>query len=467
VAAFLDRSHSIAGPGFSRWLVPPAALCVHLCIGQAYAFSVFNKPMAQLLCAAASACPPPTEKAISTTPGDWSISALGWIFSLAIVFLGLSAAVFGRWVESAGPRKAMFAAACLFCGGLLVAGFGVSIHNLPIVFLGYGVIGGCGLGIGYISPVSTLIKWFPDRPGLATGTAIMGFGGGALIGAPLAVALMKHYSSPTSNGVAPTMITMGIIYFVYMIVGSLLVRLPAPGWRPTGYTPPTREAAAARMMTTRSLGVGEAVKTRQFWLLWAVLFLNVTAGIGVLGQASLMIQEMFGVAAAAAAGFVGLLSLFNMGGRIFWASSSDALGRKRTYMIFFALGAVLYALTPTFGHLHAIVLFVLAYGIILSMYGGGFATIPAYLRDMFGTAQVGAIHGVLLTAWAAAGVAGPVLINYIRDYQLAHGVAKADAYSVTIYIMAGLLVIGFICNWLVKPVAEEHFTVGSIAEATA
>ena len=467
LAAFLDRSHSIAGPGFSRWLVPPAALCVHLCIGQAYAFSVFNKPMAQLLCSAASACPPPTEKAISTTPGDWSISALGWIFSLAIVFLGLSAAVFGRWVESAGPRKAMFAAACLFCGGLLVAGFGVSIHNLPIVFLGYGVIGGCGLGIGYISPVSTLIKWFPDRPGLATGTAIMGFGGGALIGAPLAVALMKHYSSPTSNGVAPTMITMGIIYFVYMIVGSLLVRLPAPGWRPAGYTPPTVEAAAARMMTTRSLGVGEAVKTRQFWLLWAVLFLNVTAGIGVLGQASLMIQEMFGVAAAAAAGFVGLLSLFNMGGRIFWASSSDALGRKRTYMIFFALGAVLYALTPTFGHLHAIVLFVLAYGIILSMYGGGFATIPAYLRDMFGTAQVGAIHGVLLTAWSAAGVAGPVLINYIRDYQLAHGVAKADAYSVTIYIMAGLLVIGFICNWLVKPVAEEHFTVGSIAEATA
>jgi MFS family permease len=467
LAAILDRSHSIAGPGFSRWLVPPAALCVHLCIGQAYAFSVFNKPMAQLLCSAASACPAPTEKAISTTPGDWSISALGWIFSLAIVFLGLSAAVFGRWVESAGPRKAMFAAACLFCGGLLVAGFGVSIHNLPIVFLGYGVIGGCGLGIGYISPVSTLIKWFPDRPGLATGTAIMGFGGGALIGAPLAVALMKHYSSPTSNGVAPTMITMGIIYFVYMIVGSLLVRLPAPGWRPAGYTPPTVQAAAARMMTTRSLGVGEAVKTPQFWLLWAVLFLNVTAGIGVLGQASLMIQEMFGVAAAAAAGFVGLLSLFNMGGRIFWASSSDALGRKRTYMIFFALGAVLYALTPTFGHLHAIVLFVLAYGIILSMYGGGFATIPAYLRDMFGTAQVGAIHGVLLTAWSAAGVAGPVLINYIRDYQLAHGVAKADAYSVTIYIMAGLLVIGFICNWLVKPVAEEHFTVGTIAEATA
>jgi MFS family permease len=467
LAAFLDRSHSIAGPGFSRWLVPPAALCIHLCIGQAYAFSVFNKPLAQLLCAAQHACPDATVKAISTTPGDWSIADLGWIFSLAIVCLGLSAAVFGRWVERVGPRMAMFTAAVLFCGGLLVAGLGTSLHNLPIIFLGYGVIGGCGLGIGYISPVSTLIKWFPDRPGLATGTAIMGFGGGALIGAPLAVALMKHYSSPTSNGVAPTMITMGIIYFVYMVVGSLLVRLPADGWRPAGYTPPTVEAAAARMMTTRSLAMTEAIKTPQFWLLWGVLFLNVTAGIGVLGQASLMIQEMFGVTVAAAAGFVGLLSLFNMGGRIFWASSSDALGRKRTYMIFFALGAVLYALTPSFGHWHAIVLFILGYGIILSMYGGGFATIPAYLRDMFGTQQVGAIHGVLLTAWSAAGVAGPVLVNYIRQNQLDHGVAKADAYSVTIYIMAGLLVVGFICNWLIKPVAEEHFTRATLAEVTA
>jgi MFS family permease len=468
LAAILDRSHSIAGPGFSRWLVPPAALCIHLCIGQAYAFSVFNKPLAQLLCSAQSACPPATAKVISTTPGDWSIATLGWIFSLAIVFLGLSAAVFGRWVESAGPRAAMFASACLFCGGLLVAGFGVSIHNLPIVFLGYGVIGGCGLGIGYISPVSTLIKWFPDRPGLATGTAIMGFGGGALIGAPLAVALMKHYSSATSNGVAPTMITMGIIYFVFMIVGALMVRLPAQGWRPAGWTPLTTVAAAAKMMTTRNVVVGEAIKTPQFWLLWGVLFLNVTAGIGVLGQASLMIQEMFGVAVAAAAGFVGLLSLFNMGGRIFWASMSDFLGRKRTYMIFFALGAILYALVPTFGHIHSIVLFILAYGIILSMYGGGFATIPAYLRDMFGTVQVGAIHGVLLTAWSAAGVAGPVLVNYIREYQINHGVAKADAYSVTMYIMAGLLIVGFICNWLVKPLDERHYvTTTGVTEATA
>ena len=464
MAAFLDRSHSIAGPGFSRWLVPPAALCIHLCIGQAYAFSVFNKPLAQLLCAAQHACPPATAKAISTIPGDWAITDLGWIFSLAIVFLGLSAAVFGRWVERVGPRMAMFASAILFCGGLIVAGFGAAIHNLPIVFLGYGVIGGCGLGIGYISPVSTLIKWFPDRPGLATGTAIMGFGGGALIGAPLAVILMKHFSSATSNGVAPTMITMGIIYFVFMLVGALIVRLPAVGWAPAGYVAPTESRG---LITSGNVLVGDAIKTPQFWLIWAVLFLNVTAGIGVLGQASLMIQEMFGVVAAAAAGFVGLLSLFNMVGRIFWASSSDALGRKRTYMIFFALGAVLYAVVPSLGHAHALVLFILAYGIILSMYGGGFATVPAYLRDMFGTTQVGAIHGVLLTAWSAAGVAGPVLVNYIRQYQIDHGVAKADAYSVTMYIMAGLLVVGFICNWLITPVAQRYFVKSGTAEAAA
>jgi MFS family permease len=451
LAAFLDRSHSIAGPGFSRWLVPPAALCIHLCIGQAYAFSVFNKPLAQLLCSMQNACPPATEKAISLTPGDWAITDVGWIFSLAIVCLGLSAAIFGRWVERVGPR-------------MVVAGFGASIHNLPIVFLGYGVIGGCGLGIGYISPVSTLIKWFPDRPGLATGTAIMGFGGGALIGAPLAVLLMKHYSSATSNGVAATMVTMGIIYFLFMMVGVLIVRLPAVGWAPAGYVAPTQSHG---LITSGNVLVGDAIKTPQFWLIWAVLFLNVTAGIGVLGQASLMIQEMFGVVAAAAAGFVGLLSLFNMVGRIFWASSSDALGRKRTYMIFFALGAVLYAIVPSLGHAHALVLFILAYGVILSMYGGGFATVPAYLRDMFGTAQVGAIHGVLLTAWSAAGVAGPVLVNYIRQYQLDHGVAKADAYSVTMYIMAGLLVVGFICNWLITPVAQRYFVKSGTAEAAA
>jgi len=462
---FLDRSHSVAPPGFNRWLVPPAALCIHLAIGQAYAFSVFSKPMSMLLGVSAPAA------------GDWKITDIGWIFSLAIVFLGLSAAFGGKWVESVGPRKSMFASALCFSGGLLIAGAGVALHLLPLVFLGYGVVGGIGLGIGYISPVSTLIKWFPDRPGLATGTAIMGFGGGALIGAPLAVALMKHYSTPTFVGVSPTMLTMGFIYLAFMLVGVFIVRVPAADWAPAGYVPKTQ---SQKMITTRNVLVGQAVTTPQFYLLWVVLFVNVTAGIGVLGQASLMIQEMFPgkfphadpiqttASASLAAGFVGLLSIFNMGGRIFWASMSDFMGRKMTYAIFFALGIALYASIPSLGKAGNLGLFIACYVVILSMYGGGFATIPAYLRDLFGTINVGAIHGRLLTAWSAAGIAGPVLVNYIREYQIDHGVAKADAYSVTMYFMAGLLVVGFVCNLLVTPLREKYYMKApSLREATS
>jgi len=465
LAAFLDRSHSVARPGFSRWLVPPAALCIHLCIGQAYAWSVFNKPLAQLLCSMQHACPPATSKAISDTPGDWSIASVTWIFSIAIIFLGLAAAFAGKWVERVGPRMSMFAAALLFCGGLVISSIGVWTHQLWLLYLGYGVVGGCGLGIAYISPVSTLIKWFPDRPGLATGTAIMGFGGGALIGAPLAVGLMHYYSTPTSNGVAPTMLTMGILYFIWMLVGSLIVRVPPVGWKPAGYVAPTTEG---RMITTRNVLLEQALRTPQFYLLWLVLFLNVTAGIGVLGQASLMIQEILGVSAVAAAGFVGLMSIFNMGGRIFWASMSDFMGRKTTYVIFFVLGIILYVLVPTFGHIHSTVLFVIAFLIIISMYGGGFSTIPAYLRDLYGTVNVGAIHGAILTAWSAAGLVGPQLLTYIRQYELSHGVAKTDAYNVTMYVMAGLLVIGLICNLAVRALNERYYmSPAAAAEAGA
>jgi MFS family permease len=441
--AFFDRSHSIAKPGFNRWLVPPAALCIHLCIGEAYAFSVFTKPMSQAIGVTAP------------LPGvDWSVPALGWIFSLAILFLGLSAAFGGKWVERAGPRAAMFLAALCFSTGLVVAGIGVNAHWLWLVYLGYGVIGGCGLGIGYISPVSTLIKWFPDRPGLATGTAIMGFGGGAMIGAPLSVLLMKHFATASGTGVAQTMIVLGILYFIWMCVGSLIVRIPSEGWKPAGYVSPPPSQG---LITTRNVVREQALRTPQFYLLWLVLCLNVTAGIGILGQASLMIQDMFGVTAIAAAGFVGLISIFNMGGRIFWASLSDFIGRKTTYAIFFVVGAVLYTLLPTFGHAHALVLFVLAVLAIISMYGGGFASIPAYLRDLYGTVNVGAIHGALLTAWSVAGIVGPVLVNYIRQYQIDHGVAKADAYAVTMYVMAALLVIGLLSNLAVRPVDERHY----------
>ena len=442
--SILDRSRTVAKPGFSRWMVPPAALCIHLCIGQAYAFSVFNLPLTKLIGITKSA------------PDDWKLTDLGWIFSIAIFFLGFSAAVLGRWVEEGGPRRAMVAAALCFAGGFLVSAFGVSVHQLWIVYLGYGVLGGIGLGLGYISPVSTLIKWFPDRPGMATGMAIMGFGGGAMVGSPLSEALMNHFHTQTSTGVAETFVAMGVIYFCFMMFGSLMVRLPPPGWQPASYTSGTRRTPLA---APRDVSADAAIKTPQFWLLWAVLFLNVTAGIGVLSQASPMIQEMFAgrVNARAAAGFVGLLSLFNMVGRFCWSSLSDYIGRKNTYTIYFLLGAVLYALTPQTGRLGMIVLFVLGYAIIMSMYGGGFATIPAYLRDLFGTAQVGAIHGRLLTAWSAAGVAGPVLVNYIREYQIEeNGVPKAEAYTVTMYIMAGLLMVGFVCNLLVRPLGDDR-----------
>jgi MFS family permease len=439
--SFLDRSHSVAPQDYDRWRVPPAALAIHLSIGQAYAFSVFNLPLSTL-------------RGITTSaPDDWKLSTIGWIFSVAIAFLGISAFTFGRWLEAAGPRKAMFASACCFAGGFLVAALGVQTHAFWLVILGYGVIGGIGLGLGYISPVSTLIKWFPDRPGMATGLAIMGFGGGAMIGSPLAVALMDHFKSATDTGVAATFVAMAALYFVFMMFGVFTVRLPAPGWAPEravgdGPRRATRAAAA-------DVHVDAAIRTRSFWLLWVVLCLNVTAGIGVLGQASPMIQEMFPgvIGPAAAAGFVGLLSLANMSGRFFWSSLSDLIGRQRTYMVFFAAGALLYAGVPFTGRAGNVVLFVSFYVLIMTMYGGGFATIPAYLRDLFGTMHVGAIHGRLLTAWSVAGVAGPVLVNYIREYQLAHGVPKAEAYAVTMYLMAALLVVGFAANWSVRPLS--------------
>jgi MFS family permease len=439
ILSFLDREHSTAGEHYSRWLVPPAALAIHLSIGQAYAFSVFNLPLSQRIGVTHSA------------PADWKLSTIGWVFSLAIVFLGLSAAMFGSWLERVGPRKAMFVSALCFGGGFEIGAIGIATHQFWLLLLGYGVIGGIGLGLGYISPVTTLIRWFPDRPGMATGMAIMGFGGGAMIASPLSTMLMARFKSDVAPGVAPTFVTLGILYFCFMMFGVFTVRVPPPGWKPRGWEPSEHPRP---MVTTGNVTAARAVTTRQFWLLWVVLCVNVSAGIGVLGQASPMIQEMFpgSISVSAAAGFVGLLSLANMVGRFFWSSLSDYIGRKAVYATFFALGALLYSIVPAVGKAGNVVLFVAGYVVIMSMYGGGFATIPAYLRDMFGTIQVGAIHGRLLTAWSTAGVLGPVLVNYIREYEIDHGVAKADAYTTTMHIMAGLLVVGFVCNLLVRPV---------------
>jgi MFS family permease len=450
--SFLARERTIAAPGYSRWLIPPAALCIHLCIGQAYAFSVFNLPMTRLIGITKSA------------PGDWKLTELGWTFSIGIFVLGASAAALGRWVEDGGPRRAMFAAALCFGSGFIVSAIGVYAHNIWIVYLGYGGIGGFGLGLGYISPVSTLIKWFPDRPGMATGMAIMGFGGGAFIASPLSVWLMARFSTPTHVGVAESFICLGIIYLCFMMVGAWIVRIPADSWKPAGYVAPDQPK---KLVTNRDVYVYQALKTPQFWLIWWILCLNVTAGIGVLGQASAMSQEMFPgrVTPLAAAGFVGLMSLFNMIGRFFWASTSDVIGRRNTYFCFFVLGMLLYAAVPTTGGIGNVTPFVLCFLVIISMYGGGFATVPAYLRDMFGTRYVGAIHGMLITAWSMAGIFGPVIVNYMREYQIGHGVPKAQAYNTTMYVMAALLLIGFFCNLFVTAVDARHHMRHETADA--
>src|SRR5271163_2496787 len=440
---FLNREHSVAGPGFSRWLVPPAALAIHLSIGQVYAFSVFKNPLLALKAADGSL---------------WTQKEIGYIFSIAIAVLGLSAALLGKWLEAAGPRKAMFVSASCFGLGFLVAAAGVEAHSLALIYFGYGVIGGVGLGIGYISPVSTLIRWFPDRPGLATGLAIMGFGGGAMIGSPLGTKLMALYKASGHQPIAAAWITMGILYFVFMMFGVFTVRVPRKNWKPAGWTPKPNRSA---LMSAHNVDVNAAFKTPQFWLLWIVLCTNVTAGIAIIEQASPMIQELFKgrITAVAAGGFVALLSLFNMGGRFVWSSVSDYIGRKNTYYVFFVLGAILYYLAPSTGAsgLNNIKLFVTICAVILTMYGGGFATIPAYLRDLFGTMEVGAIHGRLLTAWSAAGVFGPVLVNYIREYEKGKGVALADAYSTVLYVMVGLLIVGFLANAAVRPVDSKHW----------
>jgi MFS family permease len=455
--AVLDRRHSIAKPGFNRWLIPPAALAVHLCIGQAYATSVYKASLVQHF--------------------DSSLTAIGIIFSIAIVMLGVSAAVFGTWVDTGGPRRAMVTAALFWSGGFMIGSLGIASDQLWLVYLGYGFIGGIGLGIGYISPVSTLIKWFPDRPGLATGMAIMGFGGGAMIASPLSSKLLGIYddSFDTATGlasgsaVAKLFVTLGVVYLLMMLFGAWLIRVPADGWKPAGFDPSTVKSKS--LVTTDNVSATNAIKTPQFWLLWVVLFCNVTAGIGILEQAAPMIQDFFrdgeksSVAAASAAGFVGLLSLFNLSGRFIWSSTSDVVGRKNMYVGYLGIGVILYSLLAFQGS-SSTILFALVAGVIISFYGGGFATAPAYLRDLFGTFQVGAIHGRLLTAWAAAGVVGPLIVNGFLDAQGEPGQLNAGDYRPALLTMVGILAVGFVANLLIRPVAARfHEEKRDVADA--
>ncbi|HET7864467.1 MAG TPA: OFA family MFS transporter [Burkholderiaceae bacterium] len=477
-AHWLDKEQTIAPAGYNRWLVPPCALAIHLCIGMAYGFSVFWLPLSRALGVKQPlACPEGTGffTELFVSDCDWKISTLGWMYTLFFVFLGCSAALWGGWLERVGPRKAGVVSALCWCGGMLFSALGIHLHQFWMMLLGSGVIGGIGLGLGYISPVSTLIKWFPDRRGMATGMAIMGFGGGAMIGSPLAAELMKSFATPADVGVMQTFIVMALVYFVFMMGGALGYRLPPAGWKPAGWTAPPALANNA-MITQRHVHVSKVWFIPQFWLVWLVLCMNVSAGIGVIGMASPMLQEVFGGAligvpanfgeldkaqlaaiAGVAAGFTALLSLFNIGGRFFWASLSDKLGRKLTYVVFFVLGGLLYASVPGSAAAGSKLLFVAAFCIILSMYGGGFATVPAYLADLFGTQMVGAIHGRLLTAWATAGILGPVVVNYMRDYQLGLGIPREQVYNQTMFILVGMLVIGLVANLLVRPVADKWF----------
>ena len=491
MSGFFSKERIIASPNYNRWLVPPAALAIHLCIGMAYGFSVFWKPLGNALLGSdgkpLAACAAGatdfagklegTWRALFATDCNWTQFDLGWMYTLFFVLLGCSAALWGGWLEREGPRKAGLVSLLCWCGGLLISAAGIYHHQLWMMWLGSGVIGGIGLGLGYISPVSTLIKWFPDRRGMATGMAIMGFGGGAMIGSPLATKLMTYFASPTDPGIWQTFVALAVIYAAFMLCGALGYRVPPLNWKPENWSPPAKDQSNS-MISNRHVHLNTAHKTPQFWLLWIVLCMNVSAGIGIIGAAAPMLQETFGgavihqpelgfadikkdealtaAAAAVGAGFVGLISLFNIFGRIAWASSSDKLGRRQTYFIFFLLGAALYAAAATFAGWNSLALFVAAFCIIASMYGGGFATIPAYLADMFGTQFVGAIHGRLLTAWSTAGILGPVIVNYMHDVRLEAGVPFDQVYSSIFYVLAGMLVIGFVANLLVRPMADKY-----------
>lgn len=553
--SFLRKENIVAKPGFNRWLVPPASIAIHLCIGSVYAWSVFNPPLTKQLGVVAPAA------------DDWSLTSVVWIFSVAIVFLGLSAAFAGKWLEDVGPRMVGVVAAFCWGGGFLIGSLGISTHQLWLIYLGYGVIGGCGLGLGYVSPVSTLIRWFPDRRGMATGMAIMGFGGGAMIATPLKTWLLSTFTRApeylgasdavklvTQNGrqfaetasglvevvvasakqaaalpgggdagvyvvgtgdtgAASTFIALGIGYFIVMMIASFMYRVPAEGWRPAGWTP---KPAASGMITQKNVHINQALKTPQFWQMWIMLCFNVTAGIGVIGVAKTMMSEIFGttmpliVTAAFASTYVLMISVFNMVGRFLWASTSDYIGRKNTFHCFFVIGTILYLSIPYFasaGSANPSVVYLIGFYaatmIIFTMYGGGFATIPAYLADVFGTMHVGGIHGRILTAWSTAGVLGPLAITSLRDMSLAGAIrdlaAKIDPaafaakfgapidqldvlvnaktvtvaklmeiapagtidptpslYNTTMYVMAALLVVAFFANLLMRPVGAHH-----------
>jgi len=485
----LGKEYTIGGAGFNRWMVPASALMIHLCVGMGYGMSVFWLPMSRIVgveqgLGKALACPADMSliSQLFTTSCDWKVVMASAVFGILFFMLGTTTAILGNWLEHVGPRKCGVASCVCWTSFMFIAAIGCSFHQLWLVWVG-AFIGGIGLGLGYITPVSTLIKWFPDRIGMSTGFAVGGFGGGAMVGAPLANWLMNTFATPTSTGLWQTFAVLGVVYCAFMLMGAFSIRVSPPGYVPAGFVPVVSgnmvDDGHGGMIAASSFNVetNQSMKTPQFWYCWGMLFLNVSAGIGVISMASPMLQEVFagnliglpgvgfdaltagqkGQVATIAAGFAGLLSLFNITGRLFWATLSDKIGRKNTYFVFFLVGAALYATIPSLAGSLNLMMFLVAVCICLTFYGGGFATIPAYLADLFGTQYVGAIHGRLLTAWSCAGLLSPLLINIIRDVQINAGVPKAQAYSVTLYIMAVFLIVGFVCAVLVKPVHSKHY----------
>ena len=428
----------------NRWRIPIGAVLVHVCIGSVYAWSTFNRPIQALF-----------------PDSPWWFSPPYTTFTTALALLGLSAAFGGPWVERRGPRVAATAAALFFGAGLVIGGIGLAIRQSFLVFLGMGITCGIGCGLGYISPVSTLVKWFPDRRGMATGMAIMGFGGGAFVAGYLNVFFMDRF------GVAPTVMTLGVVYLAVMLSGSRLMESPPPGWKPAGWTPP---AKTNPMIADRSVSRNEAIRTPQFYLLWGILFINVTAGIGILAQASPMMQDMFKRTPLEAGAVVSLISLFNAGGRFMWASGSDYIGRRNTYTIFFVTQFFLFLLIPGLAASGNWWLFQASLFVVFTMYGGGFATIPAFLADIFGPQNVGAIHGALLTAWTAAAIAGPVIITELSNRAkaaLPPGADRVNIYDTPLQVLAGLLAVGFVLTLLVRPLRAKAQSAGAQTPVTA
>jgi len=485
----LGKEYTVAGEGFNRWMVPASALMIHLCVGMGYGMSVFWLPMSRMIgleqgLGKSLVCPADMNvlSQLFTTSCDWKVVMASAVFAILFFMLGTTTAIWGNWLEHVGPRRCGVTSCACWVSFFMIAAIGSITHQLWLIWIG-AVIGGIGLGLGYITPVSTLIKWFPDRVGMSTGFAVGGFGGGAMVGAPLANWLMNTYATPTTTGLWQTFATLGVIYCAFMLMGAFSIRVSPPGYVPAGFVPVNTgnmvDDGHGGLIAASAFNVetNQSMKTPQFWYCWGMLFLNVSAGIGVISMASPLLQEVFagnliglpgvgfdaltaaqkGQVATIAAGFAGLLSLFNIAGRLFWATLSDKIGRKNTYFVFFLVGAAIYATIPTLAASLNLVMFLVAACVALTFYGGGFATIPAYLADLFGTQYVGAIHGRLLTAWSCAGLVSPLLINLIRDMQLNAGVPKAQAYSVTLYIMACFLIVGFICAVLVKPVNSKHY----------